>query len=931
MKLDLLMVQETSIVADPGLHREDLGAGWTLHFSSSDRHGRGGVGCLVGPRLRNSVRCTSLSPRLLRADLQLRNRNASFFCVYAPTAAHPEDALQFFEFLSSTFEDVAQRDTLIALGDFNAVLRRSRRSPFVTSRENANTDAFVDLLHRLDLVSANTRFRKPLSRLATFVGCKRRRRNASGRNATRRFAQLDHILVRHREGRRVRNCDTVMPLSLKTDHKLLFCDLLLNDPLFRPPHQPRRRHFQALSDSRISSRFSAAFDQALGSRIDVELSYSNICKAIHTAADSTLPFERPAPRGQPVWMVDREVRSARRTLANLRRRRQPTEEAEKALSATYKAREQAAVDQAILAITSAGPDQRNRVVWSTIDTLTGRKKRSSPHLSGNTAEERRNELREYFSSVVNVSPPPPLPESPLLPPGTPLPPEEAFNVEPITASEVMLLAKKSSSGKAPGPDGVPIEALRIPRVAEEVTRTMNTVLNSGIAPLEWATAHVVAIPKRPGATRKEDHRGISLMSRSAKLFNRVLLSRLQPILDPYLRYEQNGFRPQRGTVTQILSLRRIVEEVRIHQATLVCVFVDFQRAFDSVSRAAIPQILRAYNVPARLVSAVMAMYSDTRAAVVTPDGLSDPFSSTSGVLQGDTLAPFLFVVVLDWVIRTGLPDSNDGFLLCRRSCRRQRERRLSLLAFADDIALLASSEESAQRLLDRLTAAAAKVGLSINTRKTEVLTVPTDLTANIICQDANGSSISLPRCRHFKYLGGLVPSAQEDLRRRKGLAWAAFRSIRVPLQSLTLSDRLRALLFRAVVETVLLYNAETWSPTETLLRQLDGAHSSLLRAAFGVARLDRVSNRELYSRLHMAPPSATLRLRRLRLVGHVIRAESYCPEPLQQALLLQLPGPRRLGQGRAQRFPELLFEDAGAPDQLHGASFLRELALGRAI
>ena len=189
------MVQKTSIVAGPGLHHEDLGAGWTLHFSSSDRHGRGGVGCLVGPRLRSCVRCFSLSPRLLKVELLLKNRKAFLFNVYAPTAVHPDDALQFFEFLSTMLENVAQRNTLIVLSDFNAVLRKSRTSPFVTPRENANTDTFVDFLHRLDLVSVNTRFRKSLSRLATFVGCKRRKRFATGPNATRRLAQLDHILV----------------------------------------------------------------------------------------------------------------------------------------------------------------------------------------------------------------------------------------------------------------------------------------------------------------------------------------------------------------------------------------------------------------------------------------------------------------------------------------------------------------------------------------------------------------------------------------------------------------------------------------------------------------------------------------------------------------------------------------------------------------
>jgi hypothetical protein len=155
---------------------------------------------------------------------------------------------------------------------------------------------------------------------------------------------------------------------------------------------------------------------------------------------------------------------------------------------------------------------------------------------------------------------------------------------------------------------------------------MNGDLAGGTAPREWTTAHIVAMPKKLGTTRKEEHRGISLMSCPAKLFNRML-ARLQPVLDPFLRCEQNGFRPARGTVTQILALRCIIEEACIHQSSLVVVFVDFRKAFNSVSRGALPLVLRAYNVPQQLVSAIMAMYQDTTAAVQTLDELSDPVSS----------------------------------------------------------------------------------------------------------------------------------------------------------------------------------------------------------------------------------------------------------------------------------------------------------------
>uniref|UniRef100_A0A1I8I2Y9 Reverse transcriptase domain-containing protein n=1 Tax=Macrostomum lignano TaxID=282301 RepID=A0A1I8I2Y9_9PLAT len=265
-------------------------------------------------------------------------------------------------------------------------------------------------------------------------------------------------------------------------------------------------------------------------------------------------------------------------------------------------------------------------------------------------------------------PMPPLPNdlSLRLPPETPLPAEESFNVAPVSTAEVVRLAQQSPDGKALGPDEVPIEALRLHWVASEVASVMNRVLFGETAPNEWTTVHIVAIPKKPCTTRLEEHRGICLQSCAAKLFNRMLLSRLQP---------------------------------------------------------------------------------------------------------GDTLAPFLFVLVLDWVLRTALPSNHvhDGFLLQRRVGRRQPERQLSVLGYADDLALLSSTVEGAQRQLDRLVSVAASVGLVVNTQKTVVLCVPDDIGATIFCRGADGQATKLSCCQQFVYLGGLVPDVSEDLRRRRGL------------------------------------------------------------------------------------------------------------------------------------------------------------------
>ena len=419
LSCDFIALQEVSIVADPGLHREDLGAGWTLWYTSADQRGRGGVGALIGPRLQQCCRCTALSPRLLRVDVRLRGRNARLFSAYAPTAAHPDEARSFFEYLSVQVEEMAQRDTVIVLGDLNAVLRRSERSPFVTPRENDNTGALEDFLARQDMVSVNTRFRKPPGRLATFAGCKRRRRNARGKNATRRLAQLDHVLVRFRERRRATNCDTITPLALRSDHRLLFCDFRLQDPLYRPPKRPPRRYYRALRDADTHCRFASAFITALGGKRGTE--YAAVSAAVRAAAEQTIPPMRPAQRGQPVWQDDPAINEARDDLARLRRSGQPTSDAEKTLSRVYLQRQQAAVDDAIRAVTSAGPDAKGRVAWSAINALTGRKRRTALNLAGNTPDDCRRMLRTFFAAIVNAPPPSSLPNVITLPPETTAP------------------------------------------------------------------------------------------------------------------------------------------------------------------------------------------------------------------------------------------------------------------------------------------------------------------------------------------------------------------------------------------------------------------------------------------------------------------------------------------------------------------------------
>ena len=108
----------------------------------------------------------------------------------------------------------------------------------------------------------------------------------------------------------------------------------------------------------------------------------------------------------------------------------------------------------------------------------------------------------------------------------------------------------------------------------------------------------------------------------------------------------------------------ILEGVHAKNQEATILFVDFTKAFDSIHRGKMEQLLLTYGPLKETITAIMMLYWNTKVKVCSPDGDTDYFDIIAGVLQGEILAPYLFIIwEASWQVQ-----------LSRKQCLINRER-----------------------------------------------------------------------------------------------------------------------------------------------------------------------------------------------------------------------------------------------------------------
>ena len=435
---------------------------------------------------------------------------------------------------------------------------------------------------------------------------------------------------------------------------------------------------------------------------------------------------------------------------------------------------------------------------------------------------------------------------------------------PFTKEELDLVLRKIKNRKAPGLDEILPEEWKTRQFDDILLRHCNAVYNQNLID-RWTKVCFLPFPKKGDLGLPKNYRGITLTSIAAKIYYAILRNRILPQIDKILRKNQNGFRRNRSTTSQILTIRRILEGVRAKNLQATLLFVDFTKAIDSIHRGEMEQILLAHGLPEETVAAITILYRNTKVKVRSPDGDTDYFDIVAGVLQGDTLAPYLFIICLDDELGTSIDNIREnGFMLTKKRSRKYPAKAYTDADYADDIELLANTPNQAETRLHSLERAAAGIGLYINAHKTEFMCF--NQKGDISTLD--GTSLRL--VDKFTYLGSSVLSTEKVIDTRLTKTWTAIDRLLIIWKS-NLTDKIKCSFFQAAVVSILLYGCTTWTLTKRLEKKLDGNHTRMLRAILNRSWQQHPTRRQLYG--HLPPITKTIQARRTRHAGHCWRSK----------------------------------------------------------
>lgn len=283
----------------------------------------------------------------------------------------------------------------------------------------------------------------------------------------------------------------------------------------------------------------------------------------------------------------------------------------------------------------------------------------------------------------------------------------------ITVNEIKNIVKNFKNFKAPGLDS--IMSITIKRLPSEAYKFLTDIFNKCLElcyfPNTWKTAKIIPIVKpMKNATLASSYRPISLLSCVSKIFEKLLLERMNRHIFENNIYieEQFGFRSGHSTTQQLQRVIQHIKKGRSQKKTTIMALLDIEKAFDSVWHDGLIYKLHFLNFPLYIVKTISSYLQDRKFQVFIFGTFSNPQNIPAGVPQGSVLGPVLYNIYT-----SDLPSPPPH---CSRA------------VYADDTALMVqivrgtkNNTGKLQTFIDQCTKYYEKWKIKPNSAKTEII------------------------------------------------------------------------------------------------------------------------------------------------------------------------------------------------------------------
>ena len=386
------------------------------------------------------------------------------------------------------------------------------------------------------------------------------------------------------------------------------------------------------------------------------------------------------------------------------------------------------------------------------------------------------------------------------------------------------------------------------------------------------------------------------MSHADKVILKVVARRLSAYCEAkgLLPEEQCGFRPNRSTPDMMFVVCRLQEIRRKAGVSLFMCIIDLQKAYDTVDRTLLWQVLTRIGVPTQITAVIQQFHDGMRACVRPKDGVcSDWFEVEQGLRQGCVLSPLLFDIFFAAVLTVVLQRfSEEPAILAElvhlkepptsmgsKPAMDYVRRAVWGMLYTDDAFIVSRSPQGLARMMEVIVEVCRAFALTVSAKKTETMCMPPPRTPRTMVQiEAAGQTYK--QVQSFTYLEGAVtevPDMSVKIAKRTRACWMRIkRYLRELYDQPKVAPSLKTRMVKAEAIEALLYGCSTWTLRQEHYAKLRTVHHRVLLRIIGAQRKRPSDHRmTLYNRAleitGCESIATTLRTRRLLWAGTLLR------------------------------------------------------------